>query len=119
MNAERTKQNEDLYFGGFQYKTRGDWFSFAKVRKLCSCKQTCETSISQRCACDAYVLHHLLEGLARMTVSGSERKVFITFEIWIFFLQKRMDSLQEAFIHPPEPCEACFITDARTLFHIF
>ncbi len=54
-----------------------------------------------------------------MTVSGSERKVFITFEIWIFFLQKRMDSLQEAFIHPPEPCEACFITDARTLFHIF
>ncbi len=30
-----------------------------------------------------------------------------------------MDSLQEAFIHPPEPCEARFITDARTLFHIF
>ncbi len=20
---------------------------------------------------------------------------------------------------PPEPCEACFITDARTLFHVF
>ncbi len=28
--------------GGFRYKPRGDWFSFAKVRKLCflcSCKQ--------------------------------------------------------------------------------
>ncbi len=25
------------------------------------------------------------------------------------FLQKRIDSLQEAFILPPEPCEACFI----------
>ncbi len=30
-----------------------------------------------------------------------------------------MDSLQEAFIHPPEPCEARFITDARTLFDYF
>ncbi len=30
-----------------------------------------------------------------------------------------MDSLQEAFIHLPEPCEAHFITDARTLFHVF
>ncbi len=34
--------------------------------------------------------------------------MFITFEIWIFFLQKRMDSQQEAFIHPPEPCETRF-----------
>ncbi len=30
-----------------------------------------------------------------------------------------MDSLQEAFIHPPEPCEARFIMDAHTLFHVF
>ncbi len=30
-----------------------------------------------------------------------------------------MDSLQEAFIHPPEPCEARFIMDARTLFDVF
>ncbi len=30
-----------------------------------------------------------------------------------------MDSLQEAFIHPPELCEARFITDARTLFDYF
>ncbi len=36
-------------------------------------------------------------------------KVFMMFEVWIFFLQKRMDSLQEVFIHPPEPCEARFI----------
>ncbi len=30
-----------------------------------------------------------------------------------------MDSLQGAFMHPPEPCEARFIVDARTLFHVF
>ncbi len=54
-----------------------------------------------------------------MTDGGSDRKVFITFEIWIFFLQKRMDSLQEVFIHPPGPCEARFITDVRTLFNGF
>jgi len=39
-----------------------------------------------------------------------------TFEIWILFSQKRMDSLQEAFIHPREPCEARFITDVQSLF---
>ncbi len=44
--------------------------------------------------------------------------MFITFEIGIFFLQKRMDSLQEAFIHGPEPCEAHFIMDAHTLFNV-
>ncbi len=47
------------------------------------------------------------------------KKVFITFEIWIFILQKCIDSLQEAFNHPPEPCEACFIMDVHTLFHVF
>ncbi len=30
-----------------------------------------------------------------------------------------MDSLQEAFIHAPEPCEACFIMDAHALFNMF
>ncbi len=29
-----------------------------------------------------------------------------------------MDSLQEAFIHPPELCEGRFITDACTLFDV-
>ncbi len=33
-------------------------------------------------------------------------------------LQKRMDSQQEAFIHPPEPCKACFIMDAHALFDV-
>ncbi len=106
---------------GFWYKPRGDWFSFAKLRKLCfpcSCKQTHETSISQRHARCAYVLRHPPERLPRTTATGSERKVFITFEIWIFFLQKLMDLLQEAFIHVPEPCEACFILDACALFDI-
>ncbi len=35
-----------------------------------------------------------------------------------FFLQKRIGLLQEAFIHPPEPCEARFIIDAHTLFNV-
>ncbi len=30
-----------------------------------------------------------------------------------------MDSLQEAFIHAPEPCEARFIMDAHALFDVF
>ncbi len=29
-----------------------------------------------------------------------------------------MDSLQKAFIHPPEPCEARVIMDARALFDV-
>ncbi len=29
-----------------------------------------------------------------------------------------MDSLQEAFIHSPEPCEAHFIIDAPALFDV-
>ncbi len=59
--GERTKQNAGHELeafvkknvGGFRYKPRGDWFSFAKVRKLCficSCIQTLKTSISQRSA---------------------------------------------------------------------
>ncbi len=36
-----------------------------------------------------------------------------------FFLQKLMDSLQEAFIHAPELCEARFIMDALALFDVF
>ncbi len=101
--------------GGFRYKPREDWFSFAKVKKLCflcSC-------ISQRHAHDAYVLRHPPECLPLTTVSGSEKKVFITLEIWIFILQKWMDSLQEAFIHPLEPCEGRFIMDAHALFNVF
>ncbi len=34
----------------------------------------------------------------------------------IIFLQKCIDSLQEAFIHPLEPCEARFNMDAYALF---
>ncbi len=37
----------------------------------------------------------------------------------IFVTKKRIDSLQEAFIHAPEPCEAHFIMDARNLFNVF
>ncbi len=33
----------------------------------------------------------------------------------IYIFQKRMDSLQGAFIHPPEPCEGRFITDAHII----
>ncbi len=41
------------------------------------------------------------------------------FEICIFFWQKRMDSQQEAFIHPSEPCEARFFMKSLTLFYVF
>ncbi len=106
--------------GGFRYKPRGDWFSFAKAENFaCFAPVNKLASISLRHVCCTYVLRHLLERLPHTTVRWSEREVFITFEIWIFFLQKRMDSLQEAFIHPPEPCKARFIMDACTLFDVF
>ncbi len=65
----------------------------------------------------SYIIH--LERLLHMTVSGSERKVFITFQIWIFFLKECINSLQEAFIHPPEPREARFIMDGCALLDFF
>ncbi len=49
--------------------------------------------------------------------SAEVREMFM-FEIWIFFLQKNMDLLQEAFIHSQELCEARFIMDSRTLFNV-
>ncbi len=52
-------------------------------------------------------------------VGRTRQQKWIYVKIWIFFLQKRMDSLQEAFFHPPEPCEARFIIDARALFDYF
>ncbi len=36
-----------------------------------------------------------------------------------FFWQKRIDSLQEAFILTPEPCDACFNMDGCALFNYF
>ncbi len=35
------------------------------------------------------------------------------------FLQKCIDSLQEAFIHPPEPCDACCNMDGCALLTTF
>ncbi len=66
--------------GGVQYKPRGDWFSFATVRKLyflCSCKQTRETSISHRRM--LYVLHQgwgtlILEGHSPAEFSSNPEK---------------------------------------------
>ncbi len=52
-------------------------------------------------------------------VSGSERKVFITFEIWIFCYKNTWICYRRPLFTPPEPCEACFITDAHALFHVF
>ncbi len=37
----------------------------------------------------------------------------------ISFLQKRMDSLQETFIHSPVPRDVCFNMDACALFDCF
>ncbi len=60
-----------------------------------------------------------LQWVGVTTDSVSERKVFITFEIWIYFLQKHIDPLQEAFIYAPEPSEAHFIMDTNALFDMF
>ncbi len=62
---------------------------------------------------------HELEGPDRGFVKTKQKpevreKCSLHLKIWMFFLQKCMDSLQEAFIYPPEPCEACFIMDAHT-----
>ncbi len=73
---------------------KGILASFAPVNKLSRLAYI-------RGARDTNVLRHPPERLLRTTVSRSEDKVFITFEIWIFTFQKRMDSLQEVFIHPP------------------
>ncbi len=79
------------------------------------------------CSLYAFVTNHATptsyvicrNGFRVRQLAEVRKKVFIMFEIWIFILQKCMDSLQEAFIHSPEPCEACFITDVHTLFHVF
>ncbi len=47
-----------------------------------------------------------------------EKKCLLRWNMDIY-LTKMHGSLQEAFIHHPEPCEARFITDACTLFHVF
>ncbi len=38
---------------------------------------------------------------------------------YAFFLQNHIDSLQEAFIHSPEPCEARFIMEGWMRFDYF
>ncbi len=47
-----------------------------------------------------------------------EEGVYIVLNMDVF-LQKHMDSLQEAFIHPPESCEACFNMGGCALFDYF
>ncbi len=89
---------------GFRYKPKGDWFSFPKIRKhcfLCSC-------VSQRRARampTSYVIR--LDGFRVPQSAEVRKKLFITFEIWIFILPKRMDSLQETSIHALEPHYGC------------
>ncbi len=52
------------------------------------------------------------------TVSGSYTKLFISVvNRDVFFLQKRIDLLREAFIHPPEPRDSHFNMDGGALFH--
>ncbi len=57
-------------------------------------------AVSHECAYDSYWKLH--------------KTVYIVLNI-----QKRIDSLQEAFIHPPEPCDAHFNMDGGALFHSF
>ncbi len=106
---------------GFRYKPRGDWFSFAKVRKLCffcflcSCKQTGETSISQRSM-------RLTSSAGTASVYDSQQKweksVYNIFNMDIF-LTKTHGFVGGGLYPPPEPCEACFNMDWCTLFDYF
>ncbi len=45
--------------------------------------------------------------------SAEVREKYLKHFKYGYFLQKCIDSLQEAFIHPPELCEARFIMNAR------
>ncbi len=67
--------------------------------------------------CSPLITQRLRHPVELMTVRWSKRDVFITFEIRIFFLQKCMNAQQEAFIHPPESCKACFFMNLRILFY--
>ncbi len=108
---------------GIRYKPRGDWFSFGKVWKLsflCSYKQTLLLSRLTRACTALNVLRYPPERQShvnmRMTDSGSYTKLFISlYKIWnfFFFLQKRIDLLQEAFIHTPEARDGCFNMNVR------
>ncbi len=105
---------------GSQYKPRGDWFSFAKVGKLCflcSCNvKQYETSISRRCIRNVYFLRHPPGTASTYDSQRKWDKKIIIFYIWIFFLQKCIDLPKDACIHPLEPC---FIMDGCTFCLLF
>ncbi len=61
-----------------------------------------------------YVLRHLPERLPQKWEKG-----LYNFKYGYLFLQKCIDLLQEAFIHPPEPCDARFNMDACTYLTTF
>ncbi len=50
----------------------------------------------------------------KVTVTNFYKNVHLLTSIY----KKCMDSLQEAFIHTPEPCDARFIMDAHFLFDV-
>ncbi len=112
---------------GFRYKPRGDWFSFGKVRKLCflcSYKQMLFFArLTHTCAAPvSYVIRRkgsLLWTRIRQIAEVAQNCLYRFENIFFFFLQKRIDSLQEAFIHPHCACEARFFMDSRTLFYVF
>ncbi len=88
---------------------KGDWFSIAKVRKLCflcSCKQML---VFARLTCACTICIHTVSSAGKAVscerAYDSQRKshktVYIILHMDFIFLQKCMDSLQEAFIHTP------------------
>ncbi len=48
-----------------------------------------------------------------------EKSIYNILKYGYFSYKKHMDLLQEAFIHPPELCEARFIMEVRALFDYF
>ncbi len=90
---------------GFPLVKYGNFASFAPVNKLTRLAYLRGAYLRR----NSFLVRHI----------AYVRKVFIMLEIQIYFLQKCMVSLQEAFIHPLEPCEARFIEDGCTLFDFF
>ncbi len=75
--------------GGFRYKPRGDWFCFAKVRKLCflcSCKQTLVFARLTR-------MRYAYESLSWMRVwqlVEVQESCLYRFKYWFFFYQNTL-----------------------------
>ncbi len=93
----------------FRYKPRGDWFSFAKVENLVSFapvnKLVRLAYLWGTCAAHtSYVIRW--NGFRIWQLDEVREKCLLSLKYGYFSYNFFSHSLQEAFIHPPEPCKA-------------